>query len=413
MDKSLDIEKIIMHKFENNRRLFLVKFKGYEIYTWLPLIDIEISSYNLIMDYFISKKIKTLPPLSIKQRAKNLYNMLASISEEDLNIFVQQFDNFILPKSKLDILMQDLESLIDVNREIELNEKQIQQLRERVLTEICIQRRSEQLIKLQEQEWMYNRICDNRVPLKICNNRDFAILPEYLTYVNEYIASDGIYIPCTPPEKFFGCGSTNSFKKHKCSKSCACMALFEVTPAYNKEGLLSLNRRKAIHECNKMCNCDEDCRYRVVQRGCNVKLLIFRTATGTGWGIKTLEFLPKGTFIGRYVGKVIPWEEGELLSKSNGREQYLFDIDCYKMDNGHSKYTVDAYYYGNFTRFINHSCEPNLTVFNVWINSLDNNLHEIAFFTKRNVANGEELTFNYRKVFKYCKCGSFQCKPQK
>ena len=52
-------------------------------------------------------------------------------------------------------------------------------------------------------------------------------------------------------------------------------------------------------------------------------------------------------------------------------------------------------YYGNVSHFVNHSCNPNLVVYCVWINTLDPRLPRICLFANRKIAKGEELTFDY------------------
>jgi histone-lysine N-methyltransferase SUV39H len=47
--------------------------------------------------------------------------------------------------------------------------------------------------------------------------------------------------------------------------------------------------------------------------------------------------------------------------------------------------------------FINHSCEPNLSIFNVWIDCLDPNLPRLCFFAARDIARGEQITFDYKQ----------------
>lgn len=60
-------------------------------------------------------------------------------------------------------------------------------------------------------------------------------------------------------------------------------------------------------------------------------------------------------------------------------------------------YTVDAAFYGNVSHFINHSCDPNLSIFNVWIDCLDPNLPRLCLFANRNISKHEQLTFDYRQ----------------
>jgi hypothetical protein len=54
--------------------------------------------------------------------------------------------------------------------------------------------------------------------------------------------------------------------------------------------------------------------------------------------------------------------------------------------NEDAVYSVDASKYGNFSHFINHSCDPNLAVFNVWVDCLDPNLPKLAMFANRDIA---------------------------
>lgn len=82
--------------------------------------------------------------------------------------------------------------------------------------------------------------------------------------------------------------------------------------------------------------------------------------------------------------------EHEVLSKkprlSNGHDTSHTHQD--KM------YYLDASKEGNVARFINHSCEPNLFIQNVFVDTHDPQFPLIAFFTNRSVKAGSELTWN-------------------
>ncbi|KAM6893555.1 histone-lysine N-methyltransferase SETDB2 [Xenentodon cancila] len=56
---------------------------------------------------------------------------------------------------------------------------------------------------------------------------------------------------------------------------------------------------------------------------------------------------------------------------------------------------VDASKDGNVSRFLNHSCQPNLFIQNVFTDSHDPAYPVVAFFTSRVVKAGSELTWNY------------------
>ncbi|GAA6227499.1 histone-lysine N-methyltransferase SETDB2-like [Lates japonicus] len=81
-------------------------------------------------------------------------------------------------------------------------------------------------------------------------------------------------------------------------------------------------------------------------------------------------------------------------------------------------YVLDASKEGNVSRFINHSCRPNLFIQNVFTDSHDPAFPVIAFFTSRVVKAGTELTWNYsadaraasqQKQEVPCLCGSDGC----
>uniref|UniRef100_A0ABI7W7X3 Histone-lysine N-methyltransferase n=1 Tax=Felis catus TaxID=9685 RepID=A0ABI7W7X3_FELCA len=157
-------------------------------------------------------------------------------------------------------------------------------------------------------------------------------------------------------------------------------------------GQVRLRAGLPIYECNSRCRCGYDCPNRVVQKGIRYDLCIFRTDDGRGWGVRTLEKIRKNSFVMEYVGEIITSEEAERRGQIYDRQgaTYLFDLDYVE-----DVYTVDAAYYGNISHFVNHSCDPNLQVYNVFIDNLDERLPRIAFFATRTIRAGEELTFDY------------------
>lgn len=64
-----------------------------------------------------------------------------------------------------------------------------------------------------------------------------------------------------------------------------------------------------IFECGELCQCDlRQCQNRVCQRGCQFMVEIFYSK-GKGWGVKAVHNIPKGAFMGLYVGEIIADEE--------------------------------------------------------------------------------------------------------
>ncbi|KAH0993720.1 hypothetical protein GBA52_005203 [Prunus armeniaca] len=63
--------------------------------------------------------------------------------------------------------------------------------------------------------------------------------------------------------------------------------------------------RKFMKECWSKCGCNMNCGNRIVQQGITVKLQVFLTPEGKGWGLRTLEDLPRGAFVCEYVGEIV------------------------------------------------------------------------------------------------------------
>ena len=124
-------------------------------------------------------------------------------------------------------------------------------------------------------------------------------------------------------------------------------------------------------------------------------MAIFRTDNGCGWGVKAMENIKAGSFVVEYVGEVITSEVAEERGKKYDAEgrTYLFDLDFNLGEE--NIYTVDAAFYGNLSHFINHSCDPNLNIFSVFINNLDPNMPQLAMFARRDIKRGEQITFDY------------------
>ncbi|XP_055813115.1 probable inactive histone-lysine N-methyltransferase SUVR2 isoform X3 [Solanum dulcamara] len=120
--------------------------------------------------------------------------------------------------------------------------------------------------------------------------------------------------------------------------------------------------RKFIKECWWKCGCNKQCGNRVVQRGISHKLQVFMTSEGKGWGLRTLEDLPRGAFVCEYVGEVLTNVElFDRVSRSpNGEEHYypaLLDADWGSEGvlKDEEALCLDATFFGNVARFINHS----------------------------------------------------------
>uniref|UniRef100_A0A8C2U3U5 [histone H3]-lysine(9) N-methyltransferase n=1 Tax=Coturnix japonica TaxID=93934 RepID=A0A8C2U3U5_COTJA len=182
------------------------------------------------------------------------------------------------------------------------------------------------------------------------------------------------------------------------SSNCMCGQL-SMRCWYDKDGRLlpefNMAEPPLIFECNHACSCWRTCRNRVVQNGLSLSSRWSRAGQ-----------VPP---CGEYVGELISDSEADVREE----DSYLFDLD----NKDGEVYCIDARFYGNISRFINHLCEPNLIPVRVFMSHQDLRFPRIAFFSTRHIEAGEEIGFDYgdrfwdiKGKFFSCQCGSPKCK---
>lgn len=198
------------------------------------------------------------------------------------------------------------------------------------------------------------------------------------------------------------------------SPTCLCSSI-SYRCWYGKEGRLvpefNMLDPPMLFECNRACLCWSNCQNRVVQQGITCHLQLFRT-NGKGWGVRTLQSIPQGTFVCEYIGEILSDSDADQRED----DSYLFDLE----NRDGETFCLDARYYGNVSRFVNHLCEPNLVPVRVYVDHQDLSFPRMAFFSSRDIEPYEELGFDYGEKFwmiKYkmftCECGSEKCKYSK
>lgn len=419
--KEYVVEKIFAHDYKYGQHIFLVKWKGWsdENNTWEPVQNLENCPY-LLQEFFE----KNLEDAVLNE----LCDWLKIERHPKQNVLEQHIPEggFDALPNKL-LLQKEFLRIWKTSRS-----KRSQRMHERstknVYLYLIIKEREQQLIKLKQWQDEMNRVAIEDAAIVVENNVDLEGPPQGFTYTNDYIPGEGITIPNEP---IAGCDC-----KEGCNGRARNCCYFSNLFPYARKGRVNIIQGIPIYECNKLCTCDASCRNRVVQHGRKVPLCIFRTSTGCGWGVKTLRAVSAGEFICEYVGEVISFDEAERRGKGYDAEgrTYLFDLDFERND---FPYTVDAATYGNVAHFINHSCQPNLGVWAVWINCIDPNLPKLALFATRSIEKGKEITFDYmcnvseekpkntnidspsRKRLtnrgktnstQYCKCGAKKCR---
>ncbi|KAJ8273779.1 hypothetical protein GJAV_G00105440 [Gymnothorax javanicus] len=244
------------------------------------------------------------------------------------------------------------------------------------------------------------------VPIPCVNGVDEEGCPSDYKYISENCETSAMNIDRNITH-LQHCSCTDD-----CSSSnCLCGQL-SIRCWYDKDRRLLQEFNKIepplIFECNLACSCYRTCKNRVVQSGIKVRLQLYRTEK-MGWGVRALQDIPQGSFICEYVGELISDAEADVRED----DSYLFDLD----NKDGEVYCIDARYYGNISRFINHLCDPNIIPVRVFMLHQDLRFPRIAFFSSRDILMGQELGFDYGDRFwdiksKYftCQCGSEKCK---
>lgn len=177
---------------------------------------------------------------------------------------------------------------------------------------------------------------------------------------------------------------------------------------YDKEGKIILEEGYLVYECNSSCSCDRTCQNRVLQNGVQVKLEVYKTKN-KGWAVRAREAISRGTFVCEYIGEVLNREAKEADTRySNESCSYMYMIDSHiddtsELAEGVVSHVIDATKYGNVSRFVNHSCSPNLVCYQVLVESMDSQLAHIGLYASRDIAVGEELAYDYREKLLLCK----------
>ncbi|KAI0095547.1 SET domain protein [Hypoxylon sp. NC0597] len=294
-------------------------------------------------------------------------------------------------------------------------------------------------------------------PVTIVNTEDDAVLDPDFRFVDSSILGKGV----EPTKKEFltGCECIDS---EDCQYStCNCLQdiqddssddegvegnfgekLNKKVYAYHSHGARGghlrskiLVSRHPIYECHESCACGPDCPNRVVERGRKIPLQVFRTRN-RGWGVRSTVDIKKGQFVDKYMGEIITAHEANRRrAKSHiaqRKDVYLFALDKFSDPNSYDErlrgppLEVDGEFMSGPTRFVNHSCEPNLRIFARVGDHADKHLHDLAFFAIRDIPRGEELTFDYvdgiddsendaldpekQKDMTRCLCGSKACR---
>ncbi|XP_031295954.2 histone-lysine N-methyltransferase NSD3 isoform X2 [Camelus dromedarius] len=153
--------------------------------------------------------------------------------------------------------------------------------------------------------------------------------------------------------------------------------------------------RMLQYECHpQVCPAGERCQNQCFTKRLYPDAEIIKTER-RGWGLRTKRSIKKGEFVNEYVGELIDEEECRLRIKRA---------------HENSDRIIDAGPKGNYSRFMNHSCNPNCET-QKWTVNGD---VRVGLFALCDIPAGMELTFNYNldclgNGRTECHCGADNC----
>ncbi|CAF0878707.1 unnamed protein product [Adineta ricciae] len=184
------------------------------------------------------------------------------------------------------------------------------------------------------------------------------------------------------------------------------------TTGYQRKRLLN-SISSGIYECNSKCSCHrEHCSNRLVQQGVFVHLQLFKDKL-KGWGLRTLHDLPRGTFVCQYIGELLTSDQGHERAQTMD-DKYQTSLDIVKQvryeisneddmddddDDEEEPYVIDGSLYSNLGKYFNHSCDPNMFIQNVFIESHDLHFPNLALFTHTHIKAGQVNRSNLATPF--------------
>uniref|UniRef100_A0A2K6F557 Nuclear receptor binding SET domain protein 3 n=1 Tax=Propithecus coquereli TaxID=379532 RepID=A0A2K6F557_PROCO len=315
-------------------------------------------------------------------------------------------------------------------------------------------------VKLGNYRWWPAEICNPRsVPLNIqALKHDLGDFPVFFFGSHDYYwVHQGRVFPYVEGDKSFAEGQTSINKTFKKALEEAAKRFQELkAQRESKEALeIEKNSRKPppykhikankvigkvqiqvadlseIPRCNckpadeNPCGLESECLNRMLQYECHPQVCpagdrcqnqcftkrlypdaeIIKTER-RGWGLRTKRSIKKGEFVNEYVGELIDEEECRLrIKRANENSVTNFYMLTVTKDR-----IIDAGPKGNYSRFMNHSCNPNCET-QKWTVNGD---VRVGLFALCDIPAGMELTFNYNldclgNGRTECHCGADNC----
>ena len=202
----------------------------------------------------------------------------------------------------------------------------------------------------------------------------------------------------------------------QCAPGCDCLTCHReklpdgrMSLCYVEPGKINLSDLKecapVIFECSRRCGCDPDsCPNRAVQKRWNWNLIVVRTRTVFGWGVRTLDFIPQGVFVCELLGKVLGCKrelEATIKQCQQMGHTTPCNLDAYHFPV-HEMLIMDTRDHGNVSTFIEPTPFPNIMPISI-CDRHSRSRHRIAFFSMRDIYPNEELHYSPNSSFDWDK----------
>jgi len=182
-----------------------------------------------------------------------------------------------------------------------------------------------------------------------------------------------------------------------------------------------------VYECGPWAGCPlgARCPQAATQRGLSLRLELFNTGDGRGWGVRSLDMIPHHTYVCSYFGDVYPAAEFDRLVRDAGHNaEYSMDMaprpdrdwegNCTEGAGtaDSAQFVICGLLRRNVAAFFNHSCAPNCFVQPVLAGHHDAAMPQVAIFSSEDIAPLTELTWDYGAEYARtlgCRCGAAEC----
>ena len=236
-----------------------------------------------------------------------------------------------------------------------------------------------------------------KIPIRVVNAKDDE-RPPFFHYIAN-VTYPKFYKIFTP----IGCDCTDGCLD---SNKCFCAMRNGGEISYDSKGR-NVKKKSLVYECGPSCKCSSSCMNRVSQLDGRFKLEIFKTEL-KGWGVRTLSYIPSGSFICEYIGEILHDEEAKRRINKDNYQNGSFQEEGSPIPWRSQSFSVDGVYIidatisGNVGRFINHSSSPNVFAQNVLYDHDDKRFPHVMLFASKDIPPPQELTYDHYKKRKTC-----------